>query len=590
MQYNKGILAVSVVVALALHAGLYLAAPHIYLLKADAVARNLPERFQVTLRPDVTAFEPVASPSQDDGRARPESVRDLLAREDEVLVPEPMSPELSPPEDIEERLSDSPLEREHDFEPDAGVFDQIDAAILEISSQAARDDIDVARRLVRPSPDRTVGADEFPDLRGADTDGGAGISPGTGLSGRGFGSRLGRSGGGTAKEGAGADAAEDRESVDEQVLGEDAAGPLFPSLDVEDFVAREFARKSIERNREFEALDEHINVDVGTYIDPKTGEGYFRLSVNPRSGASIPIVPKEVTFVLDASKSIHQRKLDAAVEGTIAAIKMLRPVDRFNVVIFRDTPTMFRPELVPATPDMLEAARRFLDDLEAHGSTDVYAALRDLMTTPDAPGVADIIFLVSDGKPTGDALAGRDLINALTLENSGHTVYTFGAGKSADRYLLDLLAYRNKGMTYISPRSNMMDDDLPRFFARINEPVLVDMQADYGRIPDDQVYPHAIPDFYRDRPVTVYGRFDPQRDRDVVMRLHGRAGAEKKEIIFKADLTALNTGNEDIAREWAFQKSYYLIGQICEYGDRPEYHQELDRLTRDYGVRTSYSQ
>lgn len=589
MTSRRTLFMVSLAAAVGLHFLLYLAAPHIYLLKANSAMMELPEAFRVSLRDDISAPEPETAESIQDGLPRPESVRDLLRRETEMLVPEEMEPSRMEIPDQAERLAKDSASREHDLEYAPQTLIQMEARILEIGADAARRDIEVARRLVRPSGDRVLGAGDFPALRGPSQEGGGGggieFAPLPSSFAEGTGSQGGASASDTKEPGE-----ETRPAFEADAFGAAASEPGLPALDIEEIIGQEPARLATREERGFEVLDDLVDIGVTTYIDPVTGDGFFKLEVSPKSNESIAVVPKEVTFVLDASSSIGQRKLDGAVEGLQECLHALRWEDRFNVIVFRDRARYFSEALLDATPENIEAAVDFIEGIEAKGSTDVYNAIRGIVLQPAGKGISNFVVLISDGRPTGNALAGRDLINRLTADNvHRRTIYTFGAGKSANRYLLDLLAYRNKGETFVSPRIDTLDDDLPRFFARIKDPVLVDLKADYGQVPRDQIFPREMPDFYRGRVVTVYGRFDPRSDSVVVMRLHGRAGAREKELVVRTDLRAADTGDPSIARDWAFQKSYDVIGQICEVGETPELLGELNYLSRTYGVRTSYS-
>lgn len=239
----------------------------------------------------------------------------------------------------------------------------------------------------------------------------------------------------------------------------------------------------------------------------------------------------------------------------------------------------------------MRAALAFLDGLESRGSTDVYSAVEPAIAVPPRSGVPGLVLVMSDGRPTSGNLAGRNLINALTAENThGNTIYTFGGGNTVNRYLLDLLAYRNKGMTHIAPKIEDIDEHLPGFFGQVSDPILVDLRADYGRIDAETVFPRVLPDFYSGRVVTVYGKFDPARDEELVLRLEGRAEAVKKEIVLKASLRDASVGGRSVAQSWAFEKSYDLIGEITRVGETPDLMDELRRLGQVYDVRTAYSQ
>jgi len=90
--------------------------------------------------------------------------------------------------------------------------------------------------------------------------------------------------------------------------------------------------------------------------------------------------------------------------------------------------------------------------------------------------------------------------------------------------------------------------------------------------------------------VTIYGRFDPERDGEFVIRLAGLAGEQRKEMVFRADLRRAESKGAEIAREWAFQKAYAIIGQISRDGELPELLARLRELKAKYGVSTSYDE
>jgi hypothetical protein len=154
---------------------------------------------------------------------------------------------------------------------------------------------------------------------------------------------------------------------------------------------------------------------------------------------------------------------------------------------------------------------------------------------------------------------------------------------------MDLLAYRNRGESRVTDRIDDISGELPKFFRRVQDALLVDLHADYGTVDEASVFPQEMPDFYRGKVVTVYGKYKPGTDNDVALRLQGRAGAEKKEMVLRTDLNSAEKGGREIAQGWAFQKTYHLIGEITEAGETPEIMNEIRRLSDEFDVKTSYS-
>jgi len=124
--------------------------------------------------------------------------------------------------------------------------------------------------------------------------------------------------------------------------------------------------------------------------------------------------------------------------------------------------------------------------------------------------------------------------------------------------------------------------------AGYSDPLLDNVRTDYAQVDEDSMYPKRIPNFYRDRAITVYGRFDARDPGHLTMRLTGRGHDGQKEIIFKQALDEAASGTADIARGWAFQKIYYLIGEITRVGEKPELLAEVRALGNKYNVSTAY--
>ncbi len=587
MLSRKATFVLSVLLAALLYAALFAVAPRVIMLGAGAAPRELLDRVTVHLREAVDPAPSQAGEENGGLASRAGSVRDLLERDAEILSP--AAEDQPAPADVprmQERVASDEVAREHELTPDEARLKRIDAKILEIDVSDARRDIEVARRLVRPSPDRILEAGEYPALRSplaSDIGSLRFDTVGPGLFEE------------TPEEAEASESGDvEKPPTEKEITPPELAGSTPLELPVEEIIARAPLEREAETARAESAyafMDDLVDIQLDSYVPPGESEGYFRVRVTPRQDRQLEVLPKDVTFGVDASNSMHQHKLDVTARGVREAVARLRPEDRFNIVIFRDTPTMFQQERVPGTDANKAAAYEFLSRLESRGETDVYRALLPVIDEAPREGAPGVVMVVTDGRPTTGMRDGRMIINGVTADNAlRNSIYAFGGGRTVNRYLLDLLAYRNKGESYVAPDLDDIDEALPRFFARMDDPLLVDIETDYGRIDETQVFPRTAPDFYRGQAVTVYGRFDARQDREFVMRLAGQAGKREKELIFRADLGEAQSGDAEIARNWAFQKAYYLIGEISRHGEQPGLLEQLRQLGTEYGIRTSYDE
>ncbi len=595
MASRRFMLGLSIALSVLIHGTLLAIAPRVTLRELSMAPEKPLRHYRVEIRetpappPDQTASKPEARAQEHRNglSTEPGTITDLLKRENEALVPTEQAlregagiPRLS------DRVAEEVVPREHDLAPNLESLSKVDSKIVEIAEDVARQDIDIPRRLVSPSPDRILKEDEFPVMRGPE-DGGEGRLPLGDLTASTLASEplpASIEGNGTPEGNLPMPRYEDSLLPDTGVI----SMPLTPEIQQAVLAP---TVEQVKKERSFEFIDDLLDIDIDTYQPQGEKLGFFRLRISPKKGEKPAILPKDITFVIDASNSIVQHKLDATARAVRKLLDELRPEDRFNVVVFRENATLFRPELAQATPEAKAAAGEFLKDLKSTGQTDVYNALRPLLQTPPRKGVPGIVLVMTDGRPTTGVRDARTIINNLTTENRlGNTVFAFGAGNTVNSYLLDLLAYRNKGEADISSSIEKIQQDLPKFFARVENPILAGLQANYGQIDEANLFPKDVPDFYAGRAVTVYGRYDPAKNKTFTMRLAGNAESKEKEVIFLADFAKSVQGDEQIARSWAFQKIYYLIGEVCRVGEKPELMGEIQQLSKKYNIRTIYSE
>jgi len=596
MLGRRLILASATLAASTVYGGAYYLASDIYLIRANASLEAVKRQFQVDLL--------YVSPNRDFGGGRGsesgleavKTIHELLERETS-LMPDVESVPIEPVEipELQDRIDTNTLPREHDFDIDESVFRGIDARIIEIAEEHARKDIDVPRQLVKPSSDRILARNERPVFRGDERGIGAGEAIALPPSVEAVDELI-----AAMEESKAADEPVSEpikeETVyvmdeEERIFHPDTIEPEAAFLPEDIVVARTVVLEEIERESGFVPMDALVDIQVKVYVDPGTQRGYFELKIVPDANQVIETLPRDITFVIDASNSIVPRKLQLTVRGVRACLAMLSTRDTFNIIVFRSTPTLLNPTNLAVTAETITLANDFLEGLESSGATDVYSAIQPVIKRAPRPGIPGIVFILTDGRPSAGNLEGRELINALSDENLlGNTIYTFGGGKTVNQYLLDLLAYRNKGRSYTFPKIEDIDEELPRFFARLNDAYLVGLEADFGRIDGNAVYPRRLPDFYKGQVVTLYGRYTPSEDEDILIRLEGKSGDKNREMVLQADLAGAVHGDSVIARNWAFQKIYHLIGEVSRYGETPELMGEIQRLSREFDVKSSYSE
>lgn len=337
-------------------------------------------------------------------------------------------------------------------------------------------------------------------------------------------------------------------------------------------------------------LDALVSITMSVYTHP-SGDVYFQMAIAPNAKSDrLRAIPKDVLFVVDCSTSILPSKLDQFKAGVDAALEYLNPQDRLNVVSFRSAPDAFFNGFEPVTPVSLEAARNYVRRLERGGLTDVYGGIAPYVTSsPDAAGRPLNVFLLTDGKSTvSNRVDNETFIRQIAKLRQAHvSIYSFSAGQEANRFLMDLLAYSNRGSSMHQAEVKNFAPSLGRFISDHSEMIVADLRYQAtGEIARD-FYPKQLPHLYRNETLHIYGRC-PSGITTVGIQLLGRdADHHQQELVFLGYLKTAPKGTPEIAQNWASQKVFFLLTERV-IRPTPEAAAEIRRTAEQFKLYVPY--
>lgn len=347
-----------------------------------------------------------------------------------------------------------------------------------------------------------------------------------------------------------------------------------------------------DENAKFIPMDDRLAVAFQIYRNaPEKDRLYFRIALQPRADHPVPVLPKDIVFVQDASASLAEERLHFCRKSMIAALDMLGPSDRFNVIGFNDRPLRCFTGWTPVNSLTTNTAARFISALHAEGETDLFATLREILNLPRDPQRPVIAFVVTDGRPTAGRTESSSIIAEFTRQNNGAvSIFAFGTHGRANAYLLDLLTYCNRGASRII-RSGRWDipAGIHTSLADIRQPVMHDIRFAFDVGSDSDVHPRLTTNLYADRPLELFGTC-PVTTRELVFQIRGQAGLHAYDAVFRLDLAKDGQpGNASIRERWAWQKMYSLTGAYAR-DPRRVYMADLYRLSQDYNLPILYQQ
>jgi len=310
---------------------------------------------------------------------------------------------------------------------------------------------------------------------------------------------------------------------------------------------------------EYSTASDDIADAVLTHTDERGG--FFTLILQPPKRLPPKLIrSRELIFVIDSSGSMRGFPIDTAKACMERCIRNLRASDTLNLITFAGRTSMLWDKPVLNTPANRQKALAFLKDLSGAGGTEMMKAIRACLEGPRDPERVRIVCFMTDGY-VGNDMA---IIDAVRKNVETARVFSFGIGRSVNRYLLDGMARAGRGeVEYV-----LSDKDAApagdRFYERISAPVLTDISIDWGElasaIETKEVYPAYVDDLFSVKPVLVKGRYKPgESDLPGTITIRGTTGEGAFEREIKLTLPASEDENEVLAPLWARAKVEALM-------------------------------
>lgn len=309
----------------------------------------------------------------------------------------------------------------------------------------------------------------------------------------------------------------------------------------------------------------------------RDGQGYFTLVLAPPDQpAREDITPKELVFVIDTSGSMHGFPLDKAKEAMTAAIDGLNPRDRFNLITFAGDTFVLFPSPVAATAANVAQAKQFLSGRRSGGGTEMMKAIRASLAPSESRDHVRVVCFMTDGY-----VGNEDEIIAEIRKHPEARVFGFGIGSSVNRHLMDQMSMQGRGeVEYVG----LQDDGsaaAKRFHARVQAPLLTDIQMSFQGVSVNEVYPRRIPDLFSAKPVVISGRFRDAGRGSV--KITGRMGGQPFERTVPVDFSS-TAQREGIRSLWARTK----VADLSAEGET-RHREAITELGLQYALMTSFT-
>ncbi len=327
------------------------------------------------------------------------------------------------------------------------------------------------------------------------------------------------------------------------------------------------------------------SVSVLTHADG-SNEGFALVTLAPP--AALPrATPRDVTFVLDVSGSMSGKKMEQARAAGRQLLRTLAPRDRFRMIDFSTDVRSLRDGFLAATSDNVRDAEKYLDDLEATGSTNISGALEEAMRPREEPGRMALVLFVTDGEPTvGERRAEVIAQRAADLRGT-RRVFTFGLGSDVNVPLLEQLALQGRGTAHFVRPQEDVERVVSLVAARLTNPVVTDVRLSVDGVRLSKVLPSGAIDIFAGQDLVLLARYAGSGPAQ--LRVDGQTAAGPVSWSSRADFPERERGNPFIPRLWATQRIGWLSAEKRKSGGSSELDQEIRELGERYGIPTEFS-
>lgn len=313
--------------------------------------------------------------------------------------------------------------------------------------------------------------------------------------------------------------------------------------------------------------------------------GMLALSIPQRRAAE----PKDLAIVVDVSGSMSGDKMVSAKNSLRFMLDHLNPKDRYTLIAFSGMARSVWTGLRPADESSSREARRFVDEIEAEGGTNLHEGLKAAMDAlKESSGRPKFVLLLTDGKPT---IGPREQPDFEKLaESAGPFVFTVGIGADVNPVLLDMLTRRTNSQGILLRENEDIEIKISDLYRSFSAPLMHEVSIDWKGVELEDVYPKPPKALFSGSRVLLFGKIR-RGSGPATLTVKGREGDEEIRSYVRVPAKSLESKSENdfIPTLWARKKVAHLLEQIRVEGEDPAIVETVRTLGTRFGIVTPYT-
>ena len=319
---------------------------------------------------------------------------------------------------------------------------------------------------------------------------------------------------------------------------------------------------------------------------PGNDDGFALITLSPPA-VRPRAVPRDVTFVIDVSGSMSGQKIEQARSAGKQLLRTLSPMDRFRLIDFSSDVRTFRDDFSTATRENIRAAERYLDDLDAQGSTNISGALDEALSARVQSGRLPIILFLTDGQPTVGERDASVIAANVAKQRGPRRLFTFGVGADLNVSLIEQLALEGRGTASFVRPDESVERAVGIVASRLTSPLVTDVRVHADGVRLLKMHPSGAVDIFAGEDLVLLTRYDGSGN--ATLRFDGQTTGGPVTWTSRVYFPERSRENPFVARLWATQRVGYLSAEKRKNGGSREIDDEIRDLGDRFGIPTEFS-
>jgi len=319
---------------------------------------------------------------------------------------------------------------------------------------------------------------------------------------------------------------------------------------------------------------------------PGNDDGFALITLSPPA-VRPRAVPRDLTFVIDVSGSMSGQKIEQARAAGKQILRSLSPMDRFRLIDFSSDVRTFRNDFATATRENLAAAERYLDQLDAEGSTNISGALDEALSATVQSGRLPIVLFLTDGQPTVGERDASVIASSVAKQRGSRRLFTFGVGADLNVALIEQLALEGRGTASFVRPEESVERAVGIVASRLTSPLVTDVRVRADGVRLLKMHPSGPVDIFAGEDLVLLARYDGSGS--AVVRFDGQTTSGPVSWSTRVNFPERSRENPFVARLWATQRVGYLSAEKRKHGGSQEIDNEIRDLGERFGIPTEFS-